>query len=387
MNRTSLHNWTFLGALVLITLAFAALMRPFHQPIFWAATLVILFWPVHRRLLERMPRHPSLAALASLLACLLVVVLPLTLIVMSLIAEVARLYQVFVEAGGVAPLLDRLLAAVPPQLRAWLDRLQGSEVAALQQRVSDIAGQGFQFLASRMLSIGQNTLQLAIGVVLMLYLMFFFFLDGPRIVRGARAAIPMDPANLQELADKFVTVLKATIKGSVTVALVQGALGGLMFWIVGIEGVVLWAVVMAVLSLLPAVGTWLVWGPAALWLLASGEVLEGLFVIGFGLGVISIVDNILRPILIGKETRMPDYLVLLSTLGGLAVFGLTGFVVGPVVAALFVAIWQMFIARREALPESGPEQPGTSGIAHDGVTTSGQVAHRGADHRTEDAHR
>lgn len=365
MSRTSLHNWTFLGALLLVSLAFAALMRPFFEPIFWAAVLVVLFWPVHRRVLAKMPRHPSLAALLSLLGCLLMVVLPLSLILTSLIAEVARLYQGFVDGGGIAPLLERVLAAMPRQLQAALQRLQAGELAGLQQRLEEIAGQGVQFLAGRMLSIGQNTLHLAISLVLMLYLMFFFFLDGPRIVNAVRAAIPMDQAMQEELGGKVVTVLKATVRGNLLVALVQGALGGLMFWIVGIQGVLLWAVVMAVLSLLPAVGSWLVWGPAAIWLLATGSIWQGVVLIAFGVGVISTVDNILRPILIGKETRMPDYLVLLSMLGGLSAFGLSGFVAGPVVVALFIAIWQMFSARRQQLPRSAAEEQAAADGAGD----------------------
>lgn len=355
-SRASVQYWTFIIALVAVSLTFLALLEPFYQPIFWGVTLVLLFWPVHRRLLALMPNRPALAALISLLACLVLVVLPLFLIGMSLIKEAARMYMLFMQSGGLEAQLQRLTDSVPAWANAWWAQLQTDELAAIQQRISQAAEQGVRFIALRMVGIGQNTLQLLLGFVVMLYLMFFFFMDGPRIVRAIRAVIPIDPVYQQQLLDKFVTVVKATVRGNVVVAVIQGALGGFMFWIVGVQGVLLWAVVMGVLSLLPAVGTWLVWGPVAIYMLATGDYLKGVFVLGFGIGVVSLVDNLLRPILIGKETRMPDYLILLSTLGGLSLFGLTGFVAGPVIAALFLAMWQLAIPRRVTEKDPALEQ-------------------------------
>ncbi len=137
-------------------------------------------------------------------------------------------------------------------------------------------------------------------------------------------------------------MIRATVKGSVIVALCQGLIGGLIFWALGIHAAVLWGVVMAFLSLLPAVGTALVWVPVAIWLLATGQIWQAVTLIGFGLFVIGMVDNVLRPILVGKETRMPDFVVLISTLGGISVMGINGLIIGPVVAALFIAAWDIF---------------------------------------------
>lgn len=145
--------------------------------------------------------------------------------------------------------------------------------------------------------------------------------------------------------DKFTTVIRATVKGNFLVAGAQGAMGGLAFWMLGIQAPLLWAVVMAFLSLLPAVGAALVWAPVALYLLATGAIWKAAMLTAFGVLVIGMIDNVLRPILVGKDIKMPDYLVLISTIGGIAIFGLNGFVIGPVVAALFIALWDIVSAQ------------------------------------------
>jgi predicted PurR-regulated permease PerM len=147
------------------------------------------------------------------------------------------------------------------------------------------------------------------------------------------------------------------VKGNIVVALVQGTLGGLAFWVLGIKGALLWGALMALLSLLPAVGAGLVWGPVAIYLLTKGSILPALGLIVWGVLVIGLVDNVLRPILVGKETRLPDYLVLVATLGGLAVFGLSGFVIGPVIAAIFLATWDIFSKARQERQASLPPAP------------------------------
>ena len=170
-----------------------------------------------------------------------------------------------------------------------------------------------------------------------MYLLFFLLRDGA--ARGARDP-RRDPARRRRvkarLLERFTTVIRATVKGNILVAAAQGALGGLAFWVLGVHAPMLWGVVMAFLSLLPAVGAALIWVPVALYLLATGQVWQGVGLIAFGVFVIGLIDNVLRPILVGKDTPMPDYVVLISTVGGLALFGLNGFVIGPVIAAMFI---------------------------------------------------
>jgi predicted PurR-regulated permease PerM len=177
----------------------------------------------------------------------------------------------------------------------------------------------------------------------MLYLLFFLLRDGRALSKRIQDALPLPPKQERALFSKFTTVIRATIKGSVLVAALQGALGGVIFWLLGLHAPVLWGVVMGLLALLPAVGAAVIWVPAAIYLLAIGDVWQGVVLLIFGAFVIGLVDNILRPLLVGKDTKLPDYVVLISTLGGLATFGLNGFVLGPVIAAMFIASWDIFL--------------------------------------------
>jgi predicted PurR-regulated permease PerM len=192
----------------------------------------------------------------------------------------------------------------------------------------------------------------------MLYLLFFFLRDGPRLLEGLVRALPLDDHRERHLLERFAEVSRATIKGTLVVGIAQGAIGGIAFAMLGISAPVLWGVVMALLSILPAVGTALVWLPAAIVLLASGKIVSGVALILIGVFVIGLVDNVLRPILVGHDTRMPDYLILLSTLGGLAGFGLAGIIIGPIIAAFFLSVWHM--AEQDFNPgadEPAPEPP------------------------------
>jgi predicted PurR-regulated permease PerM len=187
-----------------------------------------------------------------------------------------------------------------------------------------------------------------VSFFIMLYLLFFLLRDGATLSTRIRDAIPLSASHKRHLFKKFTTVIRATVKGNVAVAAVQGALGGVAFWFLGIQGALLWAVLMGFLSLLPAIGAAVVWLPVAIYFLVTGAIWQGVTLIVFGVLVIGLVDNVLRPILVGKDTQMPDYVVLISTLGGMALFGLNGFVIGPAVAALFIACWDLFSATPEA---------------------------------------
>jgi predicted PurR-regulated permease PerM len=216
----------------------------------------------------------------------------------------------------------------------------------VQERLSAGLSKGVQFLAGQALNVGQNALDFFVSFFIMLYLLYFVLRDGRALGHRVREAVPLRDDLQRNLFHKFTDVVRATIKGTIVVAIVQGALGGLMFWFLGIQAPVLWAVVMAFLSLLPAVGTALVWVPVALYLLASGAVWQGVLLIVYGVLVIGLVDNVLRPVLVGKDTKMPDYIVLIATLGGMAIFGLNGFVIGPLIAAMFMAAWDIMAASK-----------------------------------------
>jgi predicted PurR-regulated permease PerM len=176
----------------------------------------------------------------------------------------------------------------------------------------------------------------------MLYLLFFLLRDGAALTAKISQAIPLSLDYKHHLFSKFTTVVRAAVKGNIAVAAAQGMLGGLIFWFLGIEGALLWGFVMGILSLLPAVGAGLIWAPVAIYFLFTGAIWQGVVLILFGVLVIGLVDNLLRPILVGKTTQLPDYVILISTLGGMVLFGLNGFVIGPVIAAMFIAAWDLF---------------------------------------------
>jgi predicted PurR-regulated permease PerM len=219
----------------------------------------------------------------------------------------------------------------------------------VQERVSDSLTKSSQFIAAQALNIGQNALDFIVSLFVMLYLQFFLLRDGDDLLKRIEAAIPLHPEQQRTLVSQFTGVIRATVKGNLVVAVAQGALGGLIFWLLGIHAPALWAAVMAVLSLLPAVGAAVVWLPVAIYFLVTGATWQGIVLTAYGVFVIGLVDNVLRPILVGKDTKMPDYLVLISTLGGIAVFGINGFVIGPVIAAMFIAFWGMFAASRSGV--------------------------------------
>jgi len=330
-----------------VTLAMAWILAPFFGALLWGGIIALLFRPLHRRLLPRLGGRENLAALLALLAVLLVVVLPFGLLTASLAREAAALYQQL-QSGAIQPgkLLRNVFDALPPFAADLLARAGLEDFDALQRKAAELLAKASQVLATQAFNLGQNTLDFVVELGITLYLAFFLIRDGDGLVAAVRRALPLPAEHQQALLDKFGTVVRATVKGNLVVAAVQGALGGLAFWWLGVGGALLWAVLMAGLSLLPAVGAGLVWGPVAIYLAASGHALQAALLVAWGVGVIGLVDNLLRPLLVGKDTRMPDWVVMISTLGGMAVFGLHGFVVGPAIAAMFIAVWQIEAARR-----------------------------------------
>ena len=344
-----IENRTFLLLVIAVSLAFAWILWPFYGAIFWATVLAIVFAPLYRRLVRRMPQRRTLAALVTLGVILVLVILPSALITGLLLQEGFSVYE-RVQSGdfSLTRYLQQIMAALPPWLTGLLDRFGLTTLGAVQEKFSAGLTKGIQFFAAQALNIGQNTFEFIVSFFIMLYLLFFLLRDGDLIWQRIRNAMPLRDDLQRNLSVKFTTVIRATIKGNLVVAVAQGALGGIIFWILGIHAPLLWGVLMAFLSLLPAVGAGLVWLPAAIFFLVTGETWQGIVLIAYGVLVIGLVDNVLRPILVGKDTKMPDYIVLISTLGGMAIFGLNGFVIGPVIAALFMAVWDTMAASKAA---------------------------------------
>ena len=352
MITPALRRAAFLLLLALVTVAFFWIISPFFGAVFWAMVLALMFMPVHRRLCALLRGRDTLAALGTLLFCMVIVVVPMIFVVGAMVDEATSFTQ-RLRTGEFNPrtYFEQIQNALPGWSRDLLGRFGLFNAQDVVDKLTAAVVQGGQALTTRALAIGQNTLMLMVNLGIMLYLLFFFLRDGRDLAQTIRRAVPMQRQHTDFLLSKFATVVRATVKGTVVVALVQGMLGGVAFAFLGIHGAVLWGVVMSVLSLLPAVGAALVWAPVAIYLIATGSMIEGLGLAAWGVGVMGMVDNLLRPILVGKETKLPDYLVLLSTIGGLSIFGVNGFLIGPAIAALFVATWALFSHEEGATPE------------------------------------
>ena len=351
INLPGLEDKTFLFLVVVVSLAFAWILWPFFGAILWGTILAILFAPLYRRLVDFMKQRRAMAALATVTIVLLIVILPLTLIGALLVQEGLSVYEK-IQSGELNPgrYFQQVLGALPAWVSNVIDRFGLTNLGALQEKLSTGMVQGGQFVAAKALNIGQNTFDFIVNLGIVLYLLFFLLRDGDDLAGRIRTAIPLHADQQRELLNSFTTVIRATVKGNVVVAIAQGALGGLAFWFLNVHAPVLWAVVMAFLSLLPAVGSALVWLPVAIYFFVTGATWQGIVLIAFGVLVIGLVDNVLRPILVGKDTKMPDYVVLIATLGGMAIFGVSGFVIGPVIAAMFMAVWDIFASSRARLP-------------------------------------
>jgi predicted PurR-regulated permease PerM len=349
MNSPQLQRGVFLALLAIVTVAFLWVLMPFFGAVLWGVALAILFTPLYKWLLRKMRGKPNAAALSTLAICLFIVILPLAMVGVSLVQEVALVTQ-NIRSGQInfAAYFQQILDAAPQWLLNLVERFNLGDMAAWQARISTAAGQASQIIASQALAIGQNTFDFIVSFFVMLYLLYFLVRDG---------ALPLAKPHTHYLLNKFTTVIRATVKGNVAVAIAQGTLGGLAFWFLGVQGALLWAVLMAFLSLLPAVGAALIWGPVAIYFLATGHFWQGGVLIFVGVFVIGLVDNILRPVLVGKDTQMPDYIVLMSTIGGMAIFGINGFVIGPVIAALFMAAWSLFADSGNVDNENDPIDP------------------------------
>lgn len=339
-----------LALLAAVTVAFVWLVAPFSGAILWAVIAAVLFTPINARLLCTMPKRPGGAAAATLFVIVMVVVLPAMLLAAALMREATAFYA-RIRSGDID--LGRLFTDtqghLPGWTRRWLADIGLADMDGLRARLGQGLASGFQTVAAQAMTIGQGTFGVFLALGVMLYLTFFLLRDGHALAARIERIIPLAPDQRALLIARFVAVIRATIKGSVIVAILQGATGGLVFWAIGLPGALLWGVAMGVFSLFPAIGTGLVWVPVTLYLLVTGAVWQAAMLFLCGFFIIGSVDNIVRPILVGREARMPDYVVLIATLGGFELMGFNGFVMGPVIAAMFMAVWDIFGVTRPAV--------------------------------------
>lgn len=346
---------TFLLLLVLaISLLFFMMIRRFAMDLLLAAIFAGLSHPIYRRLTTLFRGREAAASLATIVIVLLVVIVPLTGflgIVATQALDVSQSVAPWVERQIQQPdELDRLLTGLP-----FWDRIQPYQ-DQLIAKVGQFAGNVGTFLLNSIAAATRGTAAFFFDLFILLYAMFFFLKDGRALLKQILYYMPLGPTEENRMVARFTSVGRATIKGTLVIGIVQGTLGGLAFFVAGIPGWAFWGTIMAVLSIIPGVGTAFVWVPGCIYLAATGHLVAAIVLAGWCIAVVGTADNVLRPILIGRDTKMPDLLVLVSTLGGLLLFGAVGIVIGPIVAALFVTVWDIY---GEAFSDFLPAVPDT----------------------------
>lgn len=359
MTETRFRQAFLLLLVAAISVAFVAMIRAFLLTILLAAIFAGLSYPVYEWMLVRTRGRKSLSALATLLLLLVLVMAPLLAVLGAGANEALRVtetisprLQQFVDQPGE---FDELLRRIPGYERVEPYRAQ------ILTKAGELVGSTSAFLFGALSATTRATAVFIFQFVILLYTMYFFLTGGPGLLAAVLAYLPITEADKQRMVGQFVSVTRATLKGTILIGMAQGLLGGLAFWAVGIDGAIFWGTVMTVLSIIPGVGGALVWVPAAVILMATGEVWRAIGLVLFCALVVGTVDNLLRPKLVGQDTKMHELLIFFSTLGGLALFGVTGFILGPILAALFVTAWEMFgTTFRTALadPPSAVADPG-----------------------------
>jgi predicted PurR-regulated permease PerM len=363
-----------------ISIAFLWLLQSFLMTILLAATLTGLIYPLYVRITAAIGGRRHAASGLTLLIVVLVLILPLIGVFSVVLNQAMRV------TGSIAPVVERFLSE-PTYLDQQLEKIPGIEFIEpyrndIVTRAGDVVNALGTFLIGSLSNTTRGTVTFIFQFFILLYTMFFMLVDGPAMLRRVLSYLPLTDDG-QRMKDRFVSVTRATIKGTIVIGIIQGTMSGIAFWVVGIPDVVFWTVVMIVLSILPLIGGALVWVPAAVILAATGHVLQAVLLVLFCSVIVGSVDNVLRPRLVGRDTKMHDLVILFSTLGGLIVFGPVGFILGPVLAGLFVTSWEIFgSAYRDVIhpltdatddeveaaapavePDADPEATGPTGIA------------------------
>ncbi len=363
MEHKRLEGGGYLLFLALITLGFAFIIWPFLLPILWAALAAIMFQPMFRWFRTKL-KGDNRAAIATLLVITIAVIIPAFLIGGVVVEQATSVVVAFQEGRiDLAAWFETIFSALPAVLRENLENSGLGSPELIQQRAQELALESSGLIARQAVSITGSAIGFVLAFGVGLYVAYFLLRDGKRIGTQIINHLPLGSDIAQQLANRFLSIVRATVKGSIVVGLTQGALGSITYWIAGMPSVVLLGLLTAFFSLLPAIGPAIVWAPVAIYLLAIGDIWQGVVVLIPGVAIIGMADNVLRPILVGRDTGIPDWIILISTLGGIATTGLAGIVIGPMAAGLFLAGWSILYQSRSdgALPAgsatggTGPE--------------------------------
>lgn len=339
MDFSKIRNYIFIGSLLLVTIVFLRLLQPFGYAIFWAATIAGLSYPLYKKILHRL-KSPNLSSAITLSLITVIIILPIIMIGALVVKESFNLFRQFQENQ------EQIRASVQQTLQdlktnPYFARLNIDE-ALIAQRVSEMSSDAVNFVFRKLKDFTFGSAAFAISFLIMLYTLFFFLRDGEKLLKKLMFLIPLGDKYESMLYNKFTTTARSTIKGTLVIGAIQGTLGGLLFALTGVPGALFWGIIMTLLSSIPGIGSYFIWVPAAIIMLVLGNTWQGLVIIAVGFLIIGTIDNLLRPALVGRDLRIHPLLILFSTLGGILLFNISGFVIGPVIASLLLAFWEMY---------------------------------------------
>ena len=327
----------FFGTIIILGLVILYIIRPFLYPIFWAAVIAMTFYPVYKFLLRYVKKEP-IASGISLLLVLIVIFLPLSILSLLLVNESVDLYSKVSHSG---------VFQSPEVVSSWLEKVPflSPYLDYIRNEWTNYAGQMAKwlstFLVNSITGVTTNSLQFLGMTLIMFYSLYYFFKDGVRILKKIMHLSPLGDEYEIMLFDKFKSTTRAALKSTLIIGMMQGAVGGLLFWIVGVEGAFIWAVIMGFIAIIPALGPAVVLLPTAIIMLAMGNFWQAIVLI-LGTLFVSTADNFIRPPLIGRDIQMHPLIVFLATIGGLIMFGISGFIIGPIIAALFISVLSIY---------------------------------------------
>ncbi len=353
MNSSMTSKIVLLLLVVAISTVFFTMIGKFLMAVLLAGIFASLVQPMYQRLRRSFGDRPTAASLVTLLIIVLLIIVPLGALLGVVTAQAIKV------TDSITPWVQDKIEN-PDQIVTWLETQPlYDRVAPYRDDILQKAGQGIGalsgFLVSSLSAATSGTLNFFFMLSVMLYSMYFFLIDGARLLDKILYYLPLEDHDERRLIEKFGSVTRATLKGTAVIGALQGGLAGLAFAVVGIPSAVFWGALMVVLSVIPGVGTGLIWVPASIILMAGGSWAKGIGLALFCGAIVGSIDNFLRPRMVGQDTQMPDLLIFLSTMGGLLMFGILGFIIGPIVAALFVTVWEIYgVVFREVLPAGKP---------------------------------
>ena len=332
-------RWWALLIVTAITVYLCWLMlKPFVGVISWAGVLVIVFYPVHKRI-ERRTRRPALAAMLSCLLVILVILIPVSLITIAVINELSGAAQ---NLQAAVSYMTNPNSNVTGPVLGWLGRYVDVSRFTTDEYLLNQLRNMSSSLAGRTLGFIGGLISIVVQMFFVIFTMYYFFKDGDRVISSVRNLLPLDRSQADEVLGRTREVIDASVYGVISIAIIQGTLGGLAFWVLGLPSAIIWGVAMTFLSMIPMLGAFIVWVPAAIYLAITGQWTKAVLLVVWGTVVIGMVDNFLRPKLVGSRTRLHELLIFFAVLGGLSVFGVLGVILGPVVLAIALALNNVF---------------------------------------------